>query len=35
MEDIRHEFIYGSKKFAKRTGNRYIVSAPDPAIPHQ
>jgi REP element-mobilizing transposase RayT len=31
-EDIRHGFIYGSKKFVKRIKNRYIVSEPDPAI---
>jgi len=34
-EDIRHGFIYGSKKFVKRIKNRYIVSEPDPAIPQQ
>ena len=34
-EDIRHGFIYGSKKFVKRIETRYIVSEPDPAIPQQ
>jgi putative transposase len=34
-EDIRHGFIYGSKKFVKRIKNRYMVSEPDPAIPQQ
>ena len=34
-DDIRHGFIYGSKKFVKRIKNRYIVSEPDPAIPQQ
>ena len=34
-EDIRHGFIYGSKKFVKRIKNRYIVREPDPAIPQQ
>ena len=34
-EDIRHGFMYGSKKFIKRIKSRYIVSEPDPAIPQQ
>jgi hypothetical protein len=34
-EDIRHGFIYGSKKFVKRIKDRYIVSEPDPAITQQ
>lgn len=34
-EDIRHGFIYGSKKFVKRIKVRYIDSEPDPAIPQQ
>ena len=34
-EDIRHGFIYGSKKFVKRIKARYMVNEPDPAIPQQ
>ncbi len=34
-EDIRHGFIYGSKKFVKKIKNRYNVSEPDPAITQQ
>jgi len=34
-EDIRHGFIYGSKKFAKRIKDRFMVAEPDPAIPQQ
>ena len=34
-EDIRHGFIYGSKKFVKKIKARYIAGDPDPAIPQQ
>lgn len=34
-EDIRHGFIYGSKKFIKRIKDRFITGEPDPAIPQQ
>jgi REP element-mobilizing transposase RayT len=34
-EDIRHGFIYGSKKFVKKIKDRFMVGQPDPAIPQQ
>ena len=34
-EEIRHGFIYGSKKFVKKIKTRYIAIEPDPAIPQQ
>jgi REP element-mobilizing transposase RayT len=34
-EDIRHGFIYGSKKFVKQIKDRYICGDPDPALPQQ
>jgi len=34
-EDVRHGFLYGSRKFAQRIKDRYMVSKPDPAIPQQ
>jgi len=34
-EDIRHGFIYGSKKFVKQIKDRYISGDPDPALPQQ
>ena len=35
LEDIRHGFIYGSKKFVKKIKDRYMTGEPDPAIPQQ
>jgi len=35
LEDLRHGFIYGSKKFVKRIRERYTDSEPNPAIPQQ
>jgi REP element-mobilizing transposase RayT len=34
-EDIRHGFIYGSKKFVKKIKDRFMVEEPDPAVPQQ
>jgi len=34
-EDIRHGFIFGSKKFVEQIKDRYIISGPDPALPQQ
>ena len=34
-EDVRHGFLYGSRKFVKRIKNRHMISDPDPAIPQQ
>jgi hypothetical protein len=34
-KDIRHRFIYGSKKFVKQIKDRYISGDPDPALPQQ
>jgi REP-associated tyrosine transposase len=35
LEDIRHGFIYGSKKFVKKIKDRYMTGEPAPAIPQQ
>jgi len=34
-EDVRHGFLFGSRKFVKKIKDRYMVSEPDPAIPQQ